>query len=237
MSSLAGARTTRTLIGVPGLPTWRDTLSTTRAFSQQFTHRHPGGIFGRAYGSFTKTAATSVDVDVTDTASITATESPVDSQEITTNDVIRLGVTESTQLFNFISVTESFVPGLSETVSLIISGVTDRPVTDTASLTLSESVALGISIDVTDTASLQLTGEAGTVVTSSELVTVTDTASLSVSEEQILNIFTGVVDISVNDTASLALAVESAAAIEARRIDRIGLQFATPGLSIQLRFI
>jgi hypothetical protein len=178
-----------------------------------------------------RTASTLVALTVSDTASISATEGPIDTQEIESADTARLSVSESTQLFNFLSAADTANLSLSETISLVITGVTAKTGSDTASLSLTESVAIAVTVDVTDTASLTLT-ESSSVAVSTEQVTVSDTASLTLDEAVSLNVFSGVNAISAVDGAALAL-VETANVLEVRRIKRIALSISRPYIELE----
>lgn len=175
---------------------------------------------------------TQIDVTVSDAVLISATEGPVDSQEITSHDTARLRSTESAALFNFIPVTDTARLSVSETVSLLISGIAAKPVTDTASLSVAESSVLSVSLDVTDDADIEVSDESD-VATTVEQKTASDDASLSVSEETTLNVFTGLVEVTASDIGHLGL-IESASALEVRRIKHIAMKLYMPRMTFEL---
>lgn len=234
MSSLVGAKTALTPRGTPGLVSWRATAGTSfpRPYSVTFTQLRPGGLPGRRYGDFTKAVSTLVDVVVSDTANLSATEEPFDRQEIATTETARISASETTQLFNFLAATDTAGLTVSETISLVITGVTVKSASDTASISTTESVAIAVTAAVTDTASISTTDSA-TVAVSVDQKTVTDTASLTTDEAVLLNVFTGVVPIGVTDTAWLTTS-ETAAVLEVRRIRRITLQITTPHIDLEI---
>lgn len=232
MALLDGAYTALTAAGLPGFATWVE-YSTPRSYEADFTEKSPGGLAKQTYGTFTHAELTDLEITVSDTASISATESPVDSQEIAVSDTARLSLTETSQLFNYLQSTDTASLGLSETVALTITGVTNIAPTDTASLTLTESVALSVTVGVTDTTSLQLTSEAGTVATTVVEKSASDTASLSVSDASLLSIFSGVNAISVVDDIRLSVA-ETAQAVEVLRIKRIELELDAPSIELEI---
>lgn len=234
MASLAGAITTLGLAGVPfAAPVFDSEYHTTpRPYTQTFTQLGLDGCAVLRHTSFSHTETTTAEVNVSDTASISATESPVDTQEIAVTDTARLSVTDSSQLFNFLAATETAGLSLSETISLVIVGVTTKTGSDTASLTLTESTSVAVTIEVTDTASLTLT-ETPTVDVSTEQKTATDTASITLDEAVSLNVFSGVNTIAVGDAALLSI-VESSSVIEVRRIKRIALSISRPYIELEI---
>src|SRR5688572_10504485 len=232
MASLASAKTALTPRGTPGLVAWRDMSSTTRAYSVAFTQFRPGGIPGRRYGSFTKVASSTAEFSVSDTASLSATEEPVDRNEIATTDTARLSATETSLLFNRIDVTDTATLTAGETISVVIIGVTLKTASDTASLSSSETATLGISLAVSDTASLSAT-DTSVLVVSAENIATSDTASLSTDEAVLLEIFAGVVEKTAADTATLTVS-ESAVVVEARRIRKIKFQSRMPRMTVEV---
>lgn len=234
MASLAGAITTLGLAGVPfGAPVFDAEYQTNpRPYTQTFTQLGLNGCADVRHVTFSKTETTTATLVVSDTASISATESPIDLQEIATTDTARLSVSETTQLFNFRSVTDTASLAVSETISLVITGVTSKSASDTASVSTSETVAIAVTTAVTDTASLTVTDEA-TVDVSAENVAVTDTASITTDESVLLNVFSGVNAISVIDEARLTTA-EVAAVHEVRRIRRIALSISMPHIELEI---
>ncbi len=206
MAILTGVITSLALSGVPGLATdWYDsaTATTPRPYSADFTRLAVGATPGRPYGAFTgKTEVTLIDKPVSDTASLSVTEEPIDEQFIVASDTARLTLTEVTNLRNNIGVTDTASLSVSEGIALTIAGVTDKPVTDTASLTLTELTNLRVSLSVTDTTSLSVT-ESTSVATPATFQTVTDTASLTITDDVLLTVFAGLAAFNGADTASL----------------------------------
>lgn len=220
--------------GTPG-PALFGSTSTPSPFVRAITQLRPGGISGRRYGDFTTEVSTLVDITASDTASLSATESPVDAQEIATTDTARLSATETAQLFNHITVVDTARLSVSETINLGIVGVTEKIASDTASLSASEALTISVTIEVTDIASLSAS-ESATVDVNTEQVSVTDTASLSASEAVLLNVFSGVNDIAVGDvaflrTTEIAIATEY---VPVRPIRRIALSISMPHIELEI---
>lgn len=232
MSTLVGAKTNLSARGTPGPATWRDTTSIPRPFIAQITQRRPGALPGRMYGSFARAAVTTVTLDVSDTASLSATEEPVDRNEIATTDTARLSASETSLLFNRIDVTDTATLTAGETISVVISGVTLKTASDTASLSSSETSTVGVSVDVTDTATLTAT-DTSVLVVSVEAIAASDTASLSTDDAVLLEIFAGVVEKTASDTATLTVS-ETAIVVEARRIRKIKFQANAPRMTFEV---
>jgi hypothetical protein len=233
MSTLVGAKTNLSARGTPGPATWRDTTSTPRPYLGPITQRRPGGIPGRQYGSFSREAVTTVTLDVSDTASLSATEEPFDRNEIATTDTARLSASDVSLLFNRIDVTDTASLTAGETISVVISGVTLKTASDTASLSATEAAAaVGVSLAVTDTASLQASDTSALVV-SAENISVTDTASLSADDVQLLEIFAGIVEKSVSDTATFTV-TDSAVVVEVGRIRKIKFEARVPRITFEV---
>jgi hypothetical protein len=231
MASLVGAVTALALYGAPGQPQLPDPTTFPRPGGLEFTHLGLGGTPGSTYGTFTKTAVTYLELDVTDSASLSASESPIDSQQIVSYDIARIALAETAALLNRYSLTDTAAISLSEVVALSIAGVLDKPVTDTASLSLTESTALSVTVAVTDTASVSVTDD-GEVAATVEGIAPTDTASLSVTETSLLEVFVGQLSLTVSDTARLTL-TESAAAVPIARVTGISIQSVLPEIRIR----
>lgn len=229
MASLVGAITTLGLLGASvAAPVFTPAEPVIeRPYEATWTGLGLSATPGKRAVSFSKTEVTSVTHSVSDTASISATENPVDTQEISTFDTARLSVTDTAQLFNFLQASDTASLQGSDTVNLTISGVTAKAATDTASLSLTEATSISVTIAVTDTASIQGVDEAGTVTTPTEVVSVVDTASLSVDADVLLNVFVGVVEKQVSDSISIQ-AIEAATASEVNRIRRITFSSSAP---------
>jgi hypothetical protein len=232
MASLASAKSALTPRGTPGRAPWRDTSSVARAYSATFTQLRPGGITGRRYGAFTKVASSTVALSVSDTASLSATEEPIDRNEVATTDTARLSASDVSQLFQRIDVSDTATLSAGETIALLQSGVTLKTASDTASLSSSETSTLGVTVDVSDTASLTVTDTSALVV-SAESIAVTDTANLSADDTQLLEIFAGIVEKVSADTALLTV-TDSALVLEVRRIRKIRFQVRMPRMTLEM---
>lgn len=238
MPSLVGAITTLGLLGLSAnAPVYDPDYGAAPTFPRPYEATWTGlGLSAlpgvRAVDFSGKSELTTAPLDVSDTASLSATEDPIDTNEIVTTDTARLSATESTQLFNFRSTTDTASLSVSETIGLVQSGVTLKTASDTATLSVTESVAVGVTIDVTDTASLTVS-ESVSVSTTAETVDVTDTATLTVDESLLLAIFAGVVELNAQDTALLTTS-EIASAIEVRRIKRITLSIRFPRITMEI---
>ena len=99
------------------------------------------------------TATTSV--NVSDTAFLSGTEGPVDSFDIVTDDLAELALAELVAAAVSLSRGENANLNIADTATVNISGNTNIGAIDTASLTLTDSGAVSVSISVTDTATLQ----------------------------------------------------------------------------------
>jgi hypothetical protein len=253
MASLIAGITALSLTGVPGLETWddgtplpvaaSDTASITATEGtptvlgidpQIWTELGLTGVPFPVRDSFDAVAPSDqLDLEVSDTASISGTEDPVDGQEIETSDIAQITLSEVVQLFNNIDLTDSANLTLSETINLQTSGTPDVPVTETASLTLTEVATLDVELTVTDDAALTLT-ESPTVDVSGETFDVTDTTSLSLSETVLLDIFAGVVEINADDIASLGVTeVAALLQITPAEIARISMSMKAPRIVIR----
>lgn len=235
MPSLAGAITVLGLGGLSvGAPFYDSEYHTTpRPFTQQFTQLGLGGLSTFPHNDFSgKVSETTATFTVSDTASLSATEEPIDQNEITTGDTARLSATDSSQLFNRLDVTDTATLSAGETIGLLISGVTLKTASDTATLSSSETSELGVSVDVSDTATLTVT-DTSSVDVSAESLDVTDTANLSADDTQLLEIFAGIVERSASDTALLTVN-DLASVIEVRRIKRISFHVRMPRMTIEV---
>jgi hypothetical protein len=237
MPSLVGAVTTLGLVGLStAAPVFDADYATPPTFERPYTATWTGlGLSGTPSAravSFSKEEVSVAEISATDTVFITATEEPIDENEILTTDTARLSITDTAALFNNVAVTDNARLSASETVGLAIVGVNAKSGSDTASLSVSESLIIAVSLAVTDTASLSLT-ETPTVSETLEVLSVTDTASISVDEELLREVFTGVQEINVLDTALLA-ATESTSVLDVRRIKRIAISITAPRIKIDI---
>jgi hypothetical protein len=174
--------------------------------------------------------------DVTDTLFVQIIEDPVGSQEIETSDIALVALTETTFLFNNIDLTDTLNVSLSETVDLQTSGVLDLTPSDTISVTLTESVVVDVEIAVTDTCSVTATEDAGTVDVLGETFDVTDTCSVSLSESAVLNVFTGVVDITGSDVLSVSVSESSAVVrFTPSDISKIAISMKAPRIILRMK--
>lgn len=229
--ALGSAITSLSPRGTPG-PALFGSSSTPSPFTRAFTQLRPGGVPGRRYGDFTAEEVLVAAFAVSDTASLSATEEPVDRNEIATTDTARLSANDVSLLFNRIDSTDTALLSAGETISVVISGVTLKTASDTASLSATESSAVGVSVAVSDTASLQAT-DTSVLVVSAENISVTDTASLSADDVQLLEIFAGIVEKSVSDTATFTV-TDSAVVAQVRRIRKIKFQASMPRMTFEV---
>ena len=179
-----------------------------------------------------RSASSQQDFVVSDTASLSAVESTVDFQEITTYDLARLSTTEISQYLFHILASDSANLVVSENVNLQIAGVTAKAVTDTGSLSATDASAIAVTVDVTDTASLS-SSESSAVAVSAEQISATDTASLSATDEALINIFAGLNVVNVTDDAVLS-ASDTANRVEVNRIRRITFTITSPRIELEI---
>jgi hypothetical protein len=229
--SLIGAYTALSSTGAPGLAIWND-ISYLRSYTEDFTERHPGGLTGETYGTFSHTTSSGAAFSVSDTASFSATEDPVDRNEIATGDTARLSASDVSQLFQRIDVTDTATLTAGETIALLQSGVILKTASDTASLSATEVTALGVTVDVSDTASLSAT-DISTVDVSAQNLSVTETASLSADDEQFLEIFAGIVDKTVFDSVPLT-GSDIATVSEIGRVRKISFHTRMPRITFEV---
>jgi hypothetical protein len=157
-----------------------------------------------------KAIVTVFDLFVSDTLPVQWLEEPVDENEIISADALRVSLTfETSQLLNHIGVTDNVTTTLSETISLLQSGVTAKTASDTVSVSMAESVTVNVTLAITDTVSVSLT-DTSSLLTPAQFVAVTDTLSVSLTEDTpLLGIFTGILDILSADIVQVGF-VESA---------------------------
>lgn len=192
-------------------------------------------LFGRGVGGSGLVSASSLlELEVSDTASIAVTESPVDSQEIATGDIARLALSsETTQLFNNVGLSDTASLSLSETISLVITGVTLKTASDTTSISVTDTSVVDVTLAVTDTASITLSAEDATVDVSVEQVSVSDTASITLDDSASLNVFTGVLELTVSDGTAIRV-TDTASVIEVQRIKKISLDILQPRIELEI---
>jgi hypothetical protein len=179
-----------------------------------------------------RTESDSSIVAASDTAYISVTEEPIEEQDIAAYDTARLSVTDTAALFNFLAVTDTARISISETVALVSGTVVTKTASDTASISVTDTSALSVSVSATDTASISV-GDVSDLVTALEQKSATDTASLTTEEDTLLGIFTGLLEITGSDIASLTLS-ESASVLEVRRIRRIALAISAPRITLEI---
>lgn len=153
---------------------------------------------------------------VSDTAAFSATETPIDRNEVTTWDTAALRLSAETA--NFLiryAVSDTATMTIAESIGLVQSGVIDRPVTDTASLSTTEAAAIAVQVSVTDDAALSGT-DSGTVDVSRVALSATDDAALSTADTASVTVFTGSIGINLSDGASLT--VTETASIDLPRV-------------------
>lgn len=231
MASLAGTLTFLTLSGLSGPEVYvpqGETL-TVRPTNLEFTEL---GLYGGPKflaSEFTaKATAPQQDWVLSDTAYLTATEGPIDVNEIVTYDTASLrAILEQASLLNYYAVTETARLSAGESVSLVTSGVTPKVVTDTASISATDVATLDVTLDVTDTASITGTEDPGTVDVNSEAFAVTDDAAITVDEGAAVNQFSGFDPIVVGDIVYLS-AIDTATASVSRKVASIAIRYRMP---------
>jgi hypothetical protein len=179
-----------------------------------------------------RAVASLVELEVTDTVYLSASEEPIGSNEIATTDTARLSSTETSALFNNIAATDTARLSVSDTVSLLLSNVTLKTASDTASLSATDTASIDATVTATDTASLS-SSEVSAVAVTTEQKEATDTATLTVTEEQFLTIFSGVVEISATDDCLLS-STETARQVEVERVRRILMDITYPRIEIEI---
>jgi hypothetical protein len=236
MPSLIGAVTTLGLLGLgTAAPVFNadQTQKFPRPYTETFTALGLSGTPAKRAVDFSgKTELTSVSHDVSDTAYISVTEEPIEEQDIAAYDTARLSVTDTAALFNFLAVTDTARISISETVALVSGTVVTKTASDTASLSVTDTSALSVSVSASDTASISV-GDVASLVTALEQKSATDTASLTTEEDTLLGIFTGLLEITGSDIASLTLS-ESASVLEVKRIRRIALAISAPRITLEI---
>jgi hypothetical protein len=235
MASLAGAVTTLGLLGLSQGQVFNSEYQTSpRPYTITFTQLGLNGTQAARHVDFSgKTEETTATLSVVDTASLSATEGPIDTNEIVTYDSANLSASEVASLLNHYGLTDTANLAISESIALNISGVNVLSTTDTASISVSESVALGITVGVTDTASLTLT-ESSTVTVTTEVLGVTDTASLSIADFAALNVFSGNAAFGASDDAAIRL-TESAIVAQVIDTNIVAIKFVARTPSIRFR--
>lgn len=144
-----------------------------------------------------------VSLNLSDTANLTATEGPVDSFNITTDDWFDITLTEVITTGVSVDRGDTASIAANDTSSVNKSGNTAVNVTDTASLSVTDAGEVKDNIAVTDTASLTLT-DSGAVTVAALVINVADDAALLVTENVALDVSNTLVNIGVSDTASMS---------------------------------
>lgn len=231
MASLVGVVTALTLSGVPGHLPFIEQGATAGAHTGSFTRLGLGGYSRPIDAIPAKDAAAQAELNVTDTASLSATEGPLDSNEIITYDTARLSAVDVSNIYNFYTLTDTARLFINEAVTLNVSGVTDNPATDTASISATEVATVDVTVDVTDTASLQTT-DTPTVDTAGVVISVTDTASLSTTDTAAYDAITGVAYLTGEDQALLRV-VDTAVVTVDRKISAIAISYKAPKIVVR----
>jgi hypothetical protein len=233
MASLIGAVTALGLMGVShaGLSFNSEYQTSPRPYTVTFTQLGlDGGVAARNVNFSGKTEETTATLDVTDTASISVTEGPIDTNEIVTYDSASISVSENSSLLNFYGVTDTVSLALNESLALNIAGVSAPAVTDTASVSVTDASAINVSVSVTDTASVSVT-DSSSVAVATEVLAATDTASISISDLTALDVFSGSASFVVDDVALLSV-VETATVYPLTIVESIRFVSKVP----QIRF-
>lgn len=185
--------------------------------------RGRASVLARPWGTFTgRGLGPTESFDVADTAYLSATEAPVDTRTISTFDDARLALVESAQTQRQIALSDTVSLVLVESVSVAKPNIVDVPVTDTASLALTDEVgAMSAALDVTDTASITATEDAPTLETSATLLTANDTASLTLVESAAVTAEDASLAVAAGDEARLRLTIEAASVTRADAFRRI----------------
>ena len=240
MASLVGAITALSLIGAPsGSPVWT-TVAKGGAPSEPASPITRLGLTGtatRLYGAFSKQPVGLVLKTVSDSATLSVLEDPMDERYLTTGDSAYLRITETLLRLNHLGVTDTASLLLAEGVELQGAGVNESSPTDTASLSVAEAVTLDISVDLTDTASISVTGTP-TILVSTLAQTVTDTASISITETSITDKVSGSRAWQVGELAQLSLSeatlLEKFESDELAYITRIAVTFDAPTITFRM---
>ncbi len=163
-------------------------------------------------GPFTgRSASSTATKDVTDTASLSGTEGPIDGIEISTYDSANLTLAEITSLLNHYGVSDTANLGLNELIQLGITGVNAISVSDTASVSGTDASSVGVTVDVSDTASISGT-DSGTVDVTREVLEASDTASITANDFATIDAFSGSASFNTSDDAYLRLTESAIAA-------------------------
>lgn len=149
------------------------------------------------------TASILVPIVTTDSLSVQWLEDPVDTNSILSQEAIRFSVAELSQLYNQIISGDTASITLSETVALLQQGVVLFTSSDTVSVTLSEASALKVAIDTSDIVSISF-ADVSTLTTPTLIVPSTDTVSVTLTETSVLGIFTGILQFNSGDNLAVA---------------------------------
>jgi len=173
-----------------------------------------------------KTPATIADIAVSDTLSVQWLEQPVDENFIVSGETVRVSITEASQLLNHLAVGDGLPVSVSETLALSQSGVTDKAASDTLSVSITDVSALSVTADVVDSLSVTLSGETSSVATPAQSITASDTLTVSVDDASLINIFTGVLSLTVADDLNVRVTDASSFSVRVptkpRRINILG---------------
>lgn len=228
MPSLAGAVSFLTLAGISGQQPYIEQAAAVGRVGYHFGGLALYGTTGaNASGFFAKSLSADIQHVVSDTASLTVTETPIDSNEVVTYDTISLNISEISRIYNLYTLTDTARLVLGEAVSLVTAGVTAFTPTDTASISITDIAVLDVSLAVTDTTSISVSDPTPTVDTAGESYTATDTVSLSITDTASVNIFSGYLYLAADDTATIQV-TDSAEATVSRTVDAIRFTWNVP---------
>lgn len=150
-----------------------------------------------------------VPIVTSDAVNVQWNEDPVSSNTITSQDsAVRVTLTEQSVLFNSLNPVDSANVTLSETVGLVIVGITTITSTDTVSTHLTEASAVNVTVITGDTTNVTLT-DSSSLSTSAQFITTSDTVSVSVGDASLLGIFTGVLQFTSDDSLNVSVDDES----------------------------
>lgn len=170
------------------------------------TEMSPRGSPGPYYTLSAKSPQVVLPLTVSDTLSVQWNEEPVDQNFIVSGDLVRVTLAEVSALYNRLDVIDTLSSSVSEAIALVQAAIISKPVSDTLSVTLTDASAVNVTVAVTDTLSTTLSAETSAVATFTQLIDVMDTLSVSVADATTLQVFTGVLAMSVADVVSISLA-------------------------------
>lgn len=141
-------------------------------------------------------------VNVSDTASLSATEGDVDSFDIVSSDEAALSLAEVITAAISVSRGDTASLAIADVSAVNISGNVAVNVTDTTSLSVTDAGDPKVDVAVTDTASLTLT-DSGAVTVDTLTISVADDIVPVLSEAAAITASVALVNVAVTDTVSL----------------------------------